>query len=136
MSKGQAGGYHFRMDISANPRPFKLCGSCGRPWPSWDEFVADPQVRLLGLQAVANVPDASLLVFEHRCGSSISVLTKRLHHLVPDPHPEWPSLRGTDSCPRHCFALEDHGACDRRCANSRDRDILQLVERIHANRSG
>lgn len=116
---------------------FKVCGSCGRPWPTWDDFVGDPQVRLLGLQAVPHLPEASVLVFEHRCGSSVSVLTRRLHHLLPE-HPalEWPSLRGTEACRRHCLSLADHEACDRRCRHALDRDLLALVSAAGSGRRG
>ncbi len=117
------------MATPAPDPPFKLCGACGRRWGSWDEFVADPDVKLLGLQAMPTVPDASVLVFEHACGSSISVLTRRLLHLLPDsPAAVWPSLRGTDACARHCFSLADHAPCDRHCANARDRELLGLVQ--------
>ena len=118
---------------------FKVCGACLRPWPTWEDFVADPGVKLLGLQALPDVPDASVLVFEHRCGSSISVLTKRLLHLLPLPdagEEDWPSLRGTDECRRHCLSLADHAPCDRQCRNARDRELLTLVEGIHATRAG
>lgn len=115
--------------------PVKVCGSCGRPWRSWEDFLADPHLRLLGLQAVTRVPDANLLVFEHRCGSSVSLLTKRLQHLIPEhPADGWRSLRGTEECRRHCLHLEDHGTCDRPCRHARDRDLLALVEGLQAQR--
>ncbi len=116
--------------------PFQTCGACRSRWASWDEFVVDPRITLLGLQAVPSVPDASLLVFEHGCGSSVSILTKRLRHLLP-LHPEeaeWPSLRGTEQCPGHCLSLADLAACDRPCRNARDRDLIKLVERLRADR--
>lgn len=117
------------------PTPFKTCGSCRYPWSTWDDFVADRELRLLGLQAIAGVPDASLLVFEHNCGSSVSVLSKRLRHLLPDhPAASWPSLRGSDQCPGHCTDLGDHGACALQCRNVRDRDLIGLVQRLHAGR--
>jgi len=123
------------MDALPAGHPVKVCGSCGRPWRSWDDFLGDPQLRLLGLQAVMRVPNANLLVFEHRCGSSVSLLTKRLRHLVPEhPSDAWPSLRGTDQCRRHCLSLADHKACDRPCRHARDRDLLALVEGIQARR--
>ena len=125
----------FRTTGAAAGPAFKVCGSCRRPWRSWEEFAADPDVRLLGLQAVINVPDASVLVFEHRCGSSISVLTRRLRHLLPPATgSELPVLRGTDQCARHCFDLGDHARCDRPCSNARDRELLGLVQDIHARR--
>ena len=114
---------------------FKSCGSCRTPCPSWEEFVTDPQVRLLGLQAIAGVADASLLVFEHRCGSSVSVLTKRLRYLLPEHQgANWPSLRGTDQCPGHCLHLGDMSVCPRECRNGRDRELIKLVQRLHASR--
>ncbi len=117
-------------DAPPGTGPFKRCGACGQAWRTWEDFVGDPAVKLLGLQAVPTVPDASVLVFEHRCGSSISVLTRRLHHLLPadDPTRAWPSLRGTDECARHCFSLEDHAPCDRHCRNARDRELLAVVQ--------
>jgi hypothetical protein len=72
---------------------FQTCGSCKRAWPTWDSFVLDPAVRLLGLQVVITNADINVLVFEHRCGSSISILTPRLRHLLPDPEPADPPAR-------------------------------------------
>lgn len=112
--------------------PFKTCGCCKSEWPTWDHFVQDPSVRLLGLQSVASFPDANLLVFEHRCRSSISVLTKRVRHLLPPPGPNGPAERllGTEQCRGHCAFLGDMEMCDAPCRNARDRQLIQLVERI------
>jgi hypothetical protein len=118
--------------MDADVHAFQTCGSCRQPWRTWDEFVLDPAVRLLGLQAVPGLPDANLLVFEHACGSSVSILTKRLRHLLPDTavNPGWPSLRGTEQCPGHCRSLADLAACDRPCSNARDRELIKLVQRL------
>ena len=114
---------------------FKVCGSCGRLWDTWDAFVTDPEVRLLGLQSIAAVPEATLLVFEHFCGSSVSVLTRRLHHLVPDhPAAQWPSLRGTEECPGLCLSLAERDPCDRHCRHARNREILALASVLQAGR--
>ena len=64
--------------------PFQTCGCCKRVWPTWDSFVLDQTVRLLGLQAVIIDPDFNVLVFEHRCGGSVSILTRRLRHSCPN----------------------------------------------------
>jgi len=119
------------MNGNAAEQPFKICGACRRAWPTWEEFAADGDVHLLGLQAVPDVPDASVLIFDHRCGSTVSVLTKRLYHLLPHhPAEEWPSLRDGPECGRHCLTLGDNAPCDKHCRNARDRDILRLVERM------
>lgn len=76
-----------------------------------------------------------MLIFEHRCGSTVSVLTNRLRHLLPDDSDtDLPSLRGTEECALHCFSLADHTKCDRPCSHRHDRDILALVEDITAGR--
>ena len=87
---------------------------------------------MLGLQAVINQPDINLLVFEHKCGSSISILSRRLRHLLPEPEPGdyAGSLRGTSECRRHCLRLEDMEACDAPCSNARDRMLIRLVRSI------
>jgi hypothetical protein len=116
--------------------PFVACGSCRAAWPTWKDFVTDARVRLLGLQAMLRVPDANLLVFEHGCGSSVSVLTSRLQHLLPpDPHPEWPSLRGTAECAGHCLSLADLLQCERECRNARDRELIRIVQRMQRERA-
>jgi hypothetical protein len=117
--------------VQAGKEPFRTCGSCGGVWRSWEEFVRDPGVRLLGLQAIFNLPDANLLVFEHRCGSSVSVLASRFRQLLPDSQDfsGRSSLRGSDQCSGHCLHLENLQQCDQPCINARDRRlILRLIE--------
>jgi hypothetical protein len=120
------------MTVNSTAGHFQTCGSCKRAWPTWDSFVLDPAVRLLGFQSLVANPDFNALVFEHRCGSSISILTPRLRHLLPEPEPGDPtdSLRGTDPCRGHCRFLEDLEACDAPCRNARDRKLILLIQRM------
>ena len=91
----------------------------------------DPAVRLLGLQAVITNPDFNALVFEHHCGSSISILARRLRHFLPEPEGEAPvMLMGTEQCRGHCRLLEDLEACDAPCSNARDRKLILLIQRM------
>ena len=116
---------------------FQKCGSCGRRWKRWSDFILDPEVRLLGLQAFSGLPDANLLVFEHRCGSSVSVLTSRLRQLLPDAtiEPTLPNLFGTEQCNRFCQTLSDMTLCDRPCSNAGDRRLIQaVIEMKHKRR--
>ena len=110
--------------------PFKFCGSCKQEWRTWAGFVEDPAVRLRGLQSVAGHPASNLLVFEHSCGSSVSVLASRLRHLLPPPDSEapLPVLYGTQECRGHCRFLEDLEACDAPCANVHDRALILIIQ--------
>ena len=114
---------------------FKVCGSCRRAWPTWESFVTDPEVRLLGLQSRASLPDATVIVFEHFCGSSVSILTRRLYHLVPHhPGAKWPSLRDSEECPGHCWDFSDHGRCVAPCRHALDREVLAIAVALQATR--
>jgi len=120
------------MTVDGAAGPVQICGSCRSAWPTWDRFVLDPAVRLVGLQSAIAYPDVNLLVFEHRCGSSISILSRRLRHLLPETESGDPPARlmGTDQCRGHCLRLEDLEACDAPCSNARDRELILLVQRM------
>jgi hypothetical protein len=115
---------------------FRSCGSCQKAWRDWRELVLDPGLRLLGLQIAPGMPEANLLVFEHHCGSSLSVLVSRLRpYLSDEDEPtDLPALFGTEACSGHCRLLEDLEACDQRCANARDRHLALAV--LEAKRTG
>ena len=124
--------------VRARTGVFRVCGACGHVWRSWEEFVRDPGVRLLGLQAITSVPDANLLVFEHRCGSTVSVLASRFRQLLPDSQDfsGRPSLRGTDQCSQYCLSLDSLEQCNKPCINARDRRlILRLLEMKRADQT-
>ncbi|MCX6632728.1 MAG: hypothetical protein NTW28_34435 [Candidatus Solibacter sp.] len=95
-------------------------------------------MRLLGLQSEIANPDFNLMVFEHGCGSSISVLSRRLRHLLPESEPADPPARlmGTDQCRAHCLHLDDLEACDAPCSNARDRELILLVQRMKKGKFG
>ena len=120
------------MPIERAVGPFQVCGSCRCAWSTWESFVLDPAVRLLGLQSEITLPDVNMLVFEHGCGSSISILSRRLRHLLPEPEPGNPKVRllGSDECRGHCLHLVDLEACDAHCSNARDRKLILLVQRM------
>jgi hypothetical protein len=110
---------------------FRTCGSCGHAWPALDSFLLDPGVRLVGLFFHENQLDMSLLVFEHECGTSISVPARRFRHLIPAPPGEEAyDPRGTVECQGHCRRLKDFGGCDQPCSNARDRDLMRLILRM------
>jgi hypothetical protein len=97
-----------------------------------DNFLLDPGVRLVGLFFHENVLDMSLLVFEHECGTSISVPARRLRHLLPPPQPgeAQDDPRETVECQGHCRRLKDFGGCNQPCSNARDRDLMRLILRM------
>jgi hypothetical protein len=110
--------------------PFRNCGSCGYAWKTWEEFVHDPKLTLLGMQIMETHPAANLIVFEHSCGSSVSVLASRLRHLLPEFQRYRLALFGTGKCSDHCRTVDNLALCDRPCANARDRRLALLLHEI------
>lgn len=112
--------------------PFQTCGACKLEWPTWESFLFDPDVRILGFQPALAHPELNLLIFEHRCGSSISVLTRRLRHLLPPRSEETPrvTLYGSEECENHCRFLDDLEVCEAPCANARDRELILMIRRM------
>jgi hypothetical protein len=108
---------------------FRSCGSCGHGWKTWEEFVHDPGLTLLGIQIMETHPAANLIVFEHSCGSSVSVLASRLRHLLPESR-RFRLLFGTEQCSDHCRTVQNLALCDRPCANARDRRLALLLYEI------
>lgn len=94
-------------------------------------------MRILGIQVVPNMPEANLLVFEHACGSSISVLASKLRHLiearVPPLHA--PCLYGTEACGQECRRIENLNHCNRHCRNSGDRQLAILINSVKQGRA-
>ena len=111
---------------------FRTCGSCRQGWSTAAAFLGDATITVIGLQVAEHLPDANLLIFEHACGTSVSVRAARLRFLLPDPADgaDLPSLYGSEECQGLCRRLDEWKVCDRPCVNARDRQLLQLVLRI------
>ncbi len=117
-------------ESSTSSAPFQKCGSCSSTWNLWTDFILDPGIRLLGFQAISELPDANLIVFEHRCGSTISILAKRLRPLFPEIANATSIsqvLYDSDACNHYCRHVENIEVCDRPCANARDRRMIHLL---------
>jgi hypothetical protein len=128
---GMGGNGGLNMAAERATGTFRVCGSCRRRWASGDEFLDDPELRVIGLQVAGHLPEVNLIIFQHACGSSVSVLTSRLRFLRPDSEqkPGARDLFGTDKCRDFCLDLEDWTTCDRPCINAPDRELLVAVIR-------
>ncbi len=122
-------GAHPARVTHQSPRAFRACGACGQRWLTPERFLDDPRLRVVGLQVAPHAPEANLLVFEHGCGSSVSVLTHRLRSCLADaPRGDAvDDLYDAPECNRLCRRLEEWAACDRPCVNARDRRLLQVI---------
>jgi hypothetical protein len=112
---------------------FRTCGMCGRVWETCEQFLEDPEIHLIGLQVMGDLPDANVVVFEHVCGTSVSVLAHRLHDLLgPVADGEWPLalLYGSKDCHGLCIDVGNLDGCDRLCRNAFDRRVTAWIARM------
>jgi len=107
---------------------FSRCGACGRRWLTAGAFLDDAGVRVVGLQVAGHVPDLNLLVFEHACGSSVSVFTSRLRSLCSQAADTAAvDMFQGEKCKELCLRLDEWRPCDNPCINAADRRLLQVV---------
>jgi hypothetical protein len=112
--------------------PVRVCGSCAKEWACWRDFILDPDLRLLGLQSVPDLVDGDLLVFDHCCGTSVSVFLRRLRPSFPDIEEcdDPPGQAVIQGCPRSCQSLEEFVACDIPCTRARDRRLVRMILKL------
>ncbi len=106
---------------------FKKCTSCGEEWQSQTEFLADPNVTLLGLQVNFEDLLEGLILFNHSCKTTFSVEVSRFEDLYNGPkYAE--RATGTDDCPGYCLNERELQPCPAKCSCSFVREILQEIK--------
>jgi hypothetical protein len=111
---------------------FKSCSLCDWEWSSLAEFASDPDAQPLGLVIHFRDPYASLLLFNHRCGTTLAVRADEFRDRLPALGGE---LRaGQAGCERRCLRFEDLADCDQPCRNAPLRHLM--VELIAAKAAG
>jgi hypothetical protein len=104
--------------------PFRTCRLCNKSWSTLDEFIHDPKIQLVGLQAVPKIPKASVLVFIHEGCGSISVLTSKLRPLFDLPEADDQAAEECQGCFRD---LAELCACTQPCTIATDRQLTQRI---------
>jgi len=110
-------------------RHFKTCSRCRHAWPERDDFVADPQVELIGYQFNATDLESGLFLFNHTaptCRTTLGIAAKVFSDLHQGPIFE-SRLFGGPECPAYCLRKDILDACPKACECRFVRDILQVV---------
>jgi len=108
---------------------FKKCSGCGHQWTSLVEFIADPQIRLIGYQVNFEKLEAGFFLFNHlhpKCLTTISVETEHFKGLYSG---EVYRVRHTGSiqCPGYCLHTDNLKDCPSKCECSFIREVMQIV---------
>jgi hypothetical protein len=59
--------------------PFKICTNCFAEWKSLDDFLSDPELKLVGYQVAFEDLEGGLFFFNHNrknCGTTLAIPVK------------------------------------------------------------
>lgn len=107
---------------------FKRCSACSQVWQGRDDFFSDPEVALVGYQALGPDPEEGMLLFNHLggCGTTMGMWVSKFEDMWSGTrHAEL--LRHSDACERHCYHTNDLERCSNSCSGAWVREVLQVV---------
>ena len=106
---------------------FKVCPNCAQSWTNRDEFLNDPQTKLIGYQAHFNELEAGLFLFNHlSCKSTISIKSERFRSLYDGPV-FTKKMMDDGSCPNYCLSKYRLEPCSNECECAFVREIIQVI---------
>jgi hypothetical protein len=109
---------------------FKICTTCGHQWPTRDDFLSDPDIRIGGYQALMTDLKAGLFLFTHfdpGCKTTLGFKAETFADLYDGPIFQ-ERMTGTDECPGHCLHESDLRPCPNQCECAFVREIIQIVD--------
>jgi hypothetical protein len=109
-------------------QPFKECPSCRRTWPGYADFLDDPAIHLIGYQVFFDDQGGGLFLFNHSCGTTLSIDVDSLQPLYNGPLYAKSSGIGAASCPGLCLVREGNRPCPENCECASVRVILQRIK--------
>lgn len=106
---------------------FKQCTKCARQWQNQEEFLADPDLSLLGLQVCFDDLLEGLILFNHSCKTTFSVEVSRFENLYQGPVYQ-ERLSGGEHCAGYCLNERELKPCPAKCSCAFVREILQKIK--------
>jgi len=113
---------------------FKICPQCGFVWSGRTPFLSDPTLRLIGYQVHFEELTAGLILFNHSCGTTLSVQAKEFQDLYSGPMFS-ERLNGTEECQGFCVHENELRPCPVKCECAYVREVLQVISNWPKNRS-
>ena len=105
--------------------PFRRC-SCGHTWMTAEDFLADPDVVLVGYQVDFEALQLGLLLFNHHCRTTLSLEAGIFRSLYNGPVFQR-KASGAPDCPGHCVHRDNLERCPVECECTYIREILQVI---------
>ena len=103
---------------------FKICTSCGTPWSTRHDFLADPHVTLLGYSVHFKELELGLFLFNHSpCLTTLAIKASEFTDLYDGPI-FTERATGTESCPGYCLHQSELRPCPAQCECAYVREVL------------
>ena len=108
---------------------FRICSCCNHKWKTRDDFLSDPDVKIIGYQANFEVLKAGLFFFNHDCGTTLALYADLFADLYQGPIFQ-ERLQGGEDCPGYCLNKDDLEPCPAACECAFVREIIQCVKKF------
>ena len=105
---------------------FKKCSGCGFIWDDRSLFLSDPDVSVAGYQVHFENLELGLFLFNHTCGTTISLKAESFSDLYKGPVFK-ERKQGTSQCPGFCLHKDEIRPCPVKCECTYVREVLRLV---------
>ena len=106
---------------------FKKCTSCSCIWKNRQDFLADPDLKIIGYQASFDNVKDGLFLFNHVCETTLAIDVIKFDDLYKGPVYDM-SLSDTDECSELCTDMNNLDACDAKCKYAYVRDVIQIIK--------
>jgi hypothetical protein len=106
---------------------FKQCNNCQKFWNSYEELLADPDVKIIGYQVSFEELEAGLFLFNHSCNNTFAIKAEDFTHLNAGPIFK-ERATGTEQCPGYCLNDCELRPCPAHCECAYVRDVIQAVK--------
>jgi len=113
-------------DAEASQVHFARCSLCQRAWETRADFLADPQLRIIGYQVAFTDLTEGFFLFNHSCGTTLARPVGEFQDLYTGPifaH----RATGSDECPGYCLRRGELRACPAECECASVREIIQTI---------
>lgn len=107
------------------PSPFRRC-TCGHLWATREDFLGDPGVNTAGYQVDFEALHLGLLLFNHRCRTTLSIDAGQFRDLY-DGSVFAKKATGGPDCPGYCMHWDNFERCPVECECAFIREIRQII---------
>ena len=105
---------------------FKTCRSCLFKWGDLNDFLGDPEIKIIGYQVNYDDLSAGVFLFNHSCGNTLGLPVRSFNGLYEGPVFR-ERAKGTAECPEYCLYQDQLDRCQVRCECAYVRDIIYII---------